>query len=96
MGTGIEPLHDFVPGNVDLLYYGPVNIGTPAQGLTVDIDTGSADLWVPVNCASCSGRSFDPAQSSTYINDNQPFSITYVCLIPPSSSSSRSSWISFF
>lgn len=79
MGTGIEPLQDFAPGNVDLLYYGPVDIGTPAQGLTIDIDTGSADLWVPVNCTSCNGRSFDPAQSSTYTNTNQPFSITYVC-----------------
>ncbi|ETW80500.1 hypothetical protein HETIRDRAFT_440362 [Heterobasidion irregulare TC 32-1] len=77
MGTGVEPLQDFAPGNVDLLYYGPVDIGTPAQRLTIDIDTGSADLWVPVNCTSCNGRSFDPAQSSTYTNTNQPFSITY-------------------
>ena len=61
------------------LYLATVSIGTPAQNLKLDFDTGSADLWVPVNCTSCNGLSFDPAQSSTYTNTNQPFSITYVC-----------------
>ncbi|KAA1471763.1 acid protease [Dentipellis sp. KUC8613] len=53
-------------------------MGTPAQTLTVDIDTGSADLWVPVNCKNCNGHQFDPSRSSTYRNNNQGFAVTYV------------------
>ncbi|TFY72126.1 hypothetical protein EVG20_g882 [Dentipellis fragilis] len=76
-GTARHPLRDFVSGTLDLLYYGPISMGTPAQTLTVDIDTGSADLWVPVNCRNCNGHQFDPARSSTYRNNNQGFAVTY-------------------
>lgn len=40
------PLIDYMSGNMDVLYYGPIQLGTGNQRLTVDIDTGSADLWV--------------------------------------------------
>lgn len=40
------PLIDYMSGNMDVLYYGPIQMGTGNQRLTVDIDTGSADLWV--------------------------------------------------
>lgn len=76
--TGVMPVKDFISGTLDTLYYGPLQIGTPSQTLTVDIDTGSADLWLPVDCQSCSNEQFDATRSSTYKNTEQPFSITYV------------------
>jgi hypothetical protein len=77
-GTGQWPLLDEVSGALDILYYGPALFGTPPQTLTVDVDTGSADLWVPANCGNCHGHQFDAAHSSTFRPSNQDFSITYV------------------
>lgn len=78
-GTGQWPLLDEVSGALDILYYGPAQFGTPPQTLTVDVDTGSADLWVPAHCGNCHhGHQFDAAHSSTFRPSNQDFSITYV------------------
>lgn len=55
--------------NDDLLWAGPVSIGTPAQNFVLDFDTGSADTWVPsaaCDSAACSSHhKYDPAKSST-------------------------------
>ncbi len=77
-GTGQWPLLDEVSGALDILYYGPAHFGTPSQTLTVDVDTGSADIWVPANCGKCHSHQFDAAHSSTFRPSNQDFSITYV------------------
>jgi hypothetical protein len=78
-GTGqLLPLQDYVSGALDLLYYGPISLGTPSQVLTVDVDTGSADLWVPSACRSCHSHQFSPARSSTFQPTSENFSITYV------------------
>jgi len=57
----------------DSEYLAPVSIGTPAQTLNLDFDTGSADLWVWSTELSSSVRSqgsshtiFDPSKSSTF------------------------------
>ncbi len=74
----VANLTDFVDGVIDVLYYGSINIGTPFQTLTVDIDTGSADLWFPVHCPSCIRDQFVPDESSSYVNKRRKFSVVYV------------------
>ena len=70
------------------LYYANVTVGTPPQDLSLQIDTGSSDVWVPYTqlsvCRSarqggCPGGSFDPDQSSTFnVVGQDEFNISYV------------------
>ncbi|ORY31594.1 aspartic peptidase domain-containing protein [Naematelia encephala] len=80
LSRGTSPqvaLTDYMSGSMDVLYYGSLSIGTPAQSLTVDFDTGSADLWLPVNCGSCNTQQFDASKSSTYRTNGDSFSVEY-------------------
>ncbi|TGO07939.1 hypothetical protein BTUL_0235g00020 [Botrytis tulipae] len=70
------------------LYYANVTVGTPAQALSLQIDTGSSDVWVPSSSASicedtrdggCPGGSFDNSASKTFLDvDQDAFNISYV------------------
>ncbi|KAK7057247.1 acid protease [Favolaschia claudopus] len=71
------PLQDYVSENTDMLYYGSMKVGTPGQELTVDIDTGSADLWFPSDCMECVNREFVPSMSSTYNDSDESFTVSY-------------------
>lgn len=68
------PMTDFL----DAQYYGPVNIGTPAQYFDVVYDTGSSNLWVPgPQCKSCLHRTYHSEKSSSYTVNGTDFSILY-------------------
>lgn len=41
-GTGSVPMTDV---DYDVEYYATVDVGTPAQSIKLDFDTGSSDLW---------------------------------------------------
>ncbi|KAG8948334.1 Type I transmembrane sorting receptor [Tulasnella sp. 424] len=75
--SGRDPLIDVFDG-IDEYYYGPLSIGTPDQPSTVDFDTGSSDLWLPLStCSGCTGPLFDSSSSSTYKSTSTPFTIQY-------------------
>ena len=77
--TGSAPA---TPDNGDLEYLVPVQIGTPAQTLNLDFDTGSSDLWVFSNQLASSSQSghhiYTPSKSSSAtVASGQSWSITY-------------------
>ena len=61
------------------LWQGTLSIGTPARQYTVQFDTGSSDLFVPgPSCSGCNGHTrYNPANSSTSINLNRTFQLSY-------------------
>ncbi|KAI9927571.1 hypothetical protein ASPWEDRAFT_44896 [Aspergillus wentii DTO 134E9] len=69
----------------DAMYLAEVDIGTPAQKLNLDFDTGSADLWVwstelpsDVSSQHKDGKVFDPSKSSTFSKkDGSTWEISY-------------------
>ncbi|KAI0050652.1 acid protease [Auriscalpium vulgare] len=71
---GPDPLTDVD----DQFWYGTISVGTPAKQYTVDIDTGSSDLFLPGStCGStCSGHTlYSPSASSTSKDLNKTFTL---------------------
>jgi cathepsin D len=67
--------------NLDLEYYGAIQIGTPKQDFVTVFDTGSSDLWIPSSsCTSnaCKNKNqYDSSASSTYVKNGKSFEISY-------------------
>jgi hypothetical protein len=65
---------------MDMQFFGPVSVGTPAQVFQVVYDTGSSNLWVPsAQCGlSCYLKPrYNSNASSTYVANGTIFSILY-------------------
>ncbi|KAI0675188.1 acid protease [Trametes maxima] len=76
-GTARMALTDDVSGTLDVLYYGPMDFGDSKMTMDIDIDTGSADLWVPVNCRGCQNPSYVPSEKSSYVGSKQKCKVVY-------------------
>ncbi|KAF2395658.1 acid protease [Trichodelitschia bisporula] len=73
----------------NLLYLVNATVGTPPQSFSLQLDTGSSDIWLPwVEAQACRGRNginrcgngaFDDTQSSTFVEQIPDlFEISYV------------------
>lgn len=81
-GTIRMPLTDYI-GDFDVMYYGPMSFGSKQSVLQVDVDTGSADLWIPVNCRNCRNTGYRSKGSATYQPSTDQCTISYVGLCAP-------------
>ncbi|KAK0730286.1 mitochondrial elongation factor g 1-like protein [Lasiosphaeris hirsuta] len=69
-------------------YFATCRMGTPGQDLTLQLDTGSSDIWVPdssakvcrdVNTGGCTLGTFNPSKSTTFeVVGKGEFDISYV------------------
>jgi len=75
-GTADVDLQDYM----NTMYYGTIQMGTPAVDFLALFDTGSSNLWLPAsNCTNCasSKTKYNPAASSTYKPNGTSFEIQY-------------------
>ncbi|KAI8342352.1 aspartic peptidase domain-containing protein [Chlamydoabsidia padenii] len=64
---------------VDVEYLGTIGVGSPPQYFKMNLDTGSADIWIPAEpCETCLGHNiFNPKQSSSFLPINETWSLRY-------------------
>ncbi|KAI0820010.1 acid protease [Trametes gibbosa] len=76
-GTARMPLTDFMSGMLDVLYYGPMSFGSKQALMQIDVDTGSADLWVPMHCRGCRNPGYNERGSTSFNGTTEGCTITY-------------------
>ncbi|KAF2397034.1 acid protease [Trichodelitschia bisporula] len=64
--------------NESALYYANITLGTPAQKLRLDIDTGSSDIWCNSAVSSLCQQEQDQCDESGTFNANKSSSYQYV------------------
>ncbi|KAK0469376.1 acid protease [Desarmillaria tabescens] len=75
------PLNYVGSSAFDASYTLPLLVGSSKQNLSVQVDTGSADLWLAsTDCASCSNSCplYDSSQSTSVIKTGALFDIDYL------------------
>ncbi|GJE90407.1 A1 family peptidase [Phanerochaete sordida] len=78
-GGIILPLDMIYTATYDAVYTVPITVGT--QTLSIQVDTGSSDLWFAASscssqaCKQTNGKLYDPSQAK---QTGQPFKINYV------------------
>ena len=55
----------FPPDYQQVLFYGTISLGTPAQSFVIDFDTGSVDLWVPSAKSSSAASKYEANKCQT-------------------------------
>ena len=72
----VIPLNNFFSSQ----FVGTVGIGTPPQHFEVVFDTGSADVWVPLDtCKTCGTHTlFNPSKSSSYKPSGHDLTVSYL------------------
>ncbi|KAL0576262.1 hypothetical protein V5O48_005706 [Marasmius crinis-equi] len=81
-GTGSIFTMDYVGTSAyDQTYVVPLKVGSNQQAVSLQVDTGSGDLWIASSsCSSCNSaaRKYDPNSSQSAQSSNVAFTINYL------------------
>ncbi|EKM50305.1 uncharacterized protein PHACADRAFT_264924 [Phanerochaete carnosa HHB-10118-sp] len=77
----VLPLDMLITSSYDAVYTLPISVGASSQALSIQVDTGSSDLWIASTscstqaCKQTNGNLYDPSQAQS---TGQTFQISYV------------------